>query len=127
MGDNLPYVGVSRLIAYSETSFSTTVISPFTFTVKFNGDFSGLDSSDFSYSGSSGNCRFAPASTRGQAYVNVAVTVRCATAGTFTPTLNAFSVIDSTGVSGPQYSMIIGTTNVVLGAGFVIDTTSFKP
>ena len=127
MGDNLPYVGVSRIIAYSETSFSTTVISPFTFTVKFNGDFSGLDSSDFSYSGSAGNCRFAPASTRGQAYVNVAVTVRCATAGTFTPTLNAFSVIDSTGVSGPQYSMIIGTTNVVLGAGFVIDTTSFKP
>ena len=127
MGDNLPYVGVSRLIAYSETSFSTTVISPFTFTVKFNGDFSGLDSSDFSYSGNAGNCRFAPASTRGQAYVNVAVTVRCATAGTFTPTLNAFSVIDPTGVSGPQYSMIIGTTNVVLGAGFVIDTTSFKP
>jgi hypothetical protein len=55
------------------------------------------------------------------------VTVRCATAGTFTPTLNAFSVIDPTGVSGPRNSTIIGSTDVVLGAGFVIDTTSSKP
>jgi alpha-tubulin suppressor-like RCC1 family protein/uncharacterized ParB-like nuclease family protein len=127
MGEALPYVPVSRISRIGNSSIGNNETSPFTFALKFNGGFTGLDSGDFTYSGTAGDCRFAPASTSGASNSAVIVTVRCATAGTFSPSLKALSVVDSLLISGPSSSTNLGSTNVSVGPGFVIDTTSFEP
>ncbi|MFM8529325.1 MAG: RCC1 domain-containing protein, partial [Ilumatobacteraceae bacterium] len=127
VGDSLPSVPVTRPALHGPTALPATSSSPFTFDLAFDSDVSGLESSDFSYTGTADDCRFSPLASSGGARTTIQVQVRCASGGSFTPILSARSVVDTPGISGPASDSTLGNTTVTVGSTFAVDTTVVEP
>jgi alpha-tubulin suppressor-like RCC1 family protein/uncharacterized ParB-like nuclease family protein len=110
MGDNLSTV---NLLAPSVTASS--IIDQSTeirFSITFSDNVFGLESDDFTQSGTATDCTFSPWSSQAIAGLPVVVIANCATSGSVDITLNKDSVFDINGNTGPYSSYEFASTEI---------------